>query len=361
MTTLTLGGVTPGRPCKFPVTWIYWWGDGGGSDTFTKCGSGTTMGNLSKPACFTKVYENNTVDTNVGQDVSWGYCPESCKGESPSPSSPYNLAKSKYKHLWKSDLYDLSVYSNSYCHTYDPPMTSKPDQQNRIYFMAQKPPNPDLLYNPSHDIFIHQKGQFWPREDMESFGQADPITVTTTWDIDELELFFSVKDIDKISTEEKPCNEDADYSLSTCLREYAFRKSKCKIELFSGEQDKKNACTKAGFELYIKTLEYLKQADISKIVKVSGCNSKCKTTQYSYEKSMKKVSWQTNGQSEVYIQAKSTMVKYLTEHYSFDFNDLISSVGGNLGLFLGWSFLTLVEALGFIIAFINIGKYLKNR
>ena len=76
---------------------------------------------------------------------------------------------------------------------------------------------------------------------------------------------------------------------------------------------------------------------------------------------MTKVSWQTNGQSEVYIQAKSTMVKYLTEHYSFDFNDLISSVGGNLGLFLGWSFLTLVEALGFIIAFINIGKYLKIR
>ena len=135
MTTLTLGGVTPSRPCKFPVTWIYWWGDGGGSDTFTKCGSGTTMGNLSKPACFTKVYENNTVDSNIGTDVSWGYCPESCKGESPSPSSPYNLAKSKYNHLWKSDLYDLSVYN-------PPAPQARGGLKENIQFFSYRLPKP---------------------------------------------------------------------------------------------------------------------------------------------------------------------------------------------------------------------------
>ena len=78
-------------------------------------------------------------------------------------------------------------------------------------------------------------------------------------------------------------------------------------------------------------------------------------------KNMKKVSWQTNGRSEVFIQAKSSVVNYLSEYYSFDFNDLISSVGGNLGLFLGWSFLTFVEAIGFIVVLINIEKYLKAK
>ena len=240
-------------------------------------------------------------------------------------------------------------------------MTSRPDLLNRIYFSLQRPPNPEMSYIPSHDIFIHQKGQFWPRSDMISFGQPDPVTVSAfILNLDELELFFSVKEIHKISTEENPCKEDTEYSLTTCLREYALRKSKCQIDFLGEEQNRsKDVCTKNGLKLYIKTLDYLKQEDISKIVKDSGCNPKCKTTQYSYEKSMKKVSWQTNGRSEVYIQAKSSVVKYLTEHYSFDFNDLISSVGGNLGLFLGWSFLTLAEALGFIFVLLNVEKYLK--
>ena len=356
--TTTLGGLTPGRPCKFPVTYIYW--SGSGNATFTGCIRPSAMG-TSKPGCFTRVYGNNTVDSNMATDDSWGYCPATCKGESTTSSSPYNLAKSRYKSLWKSDLYDFSLYSNSYCHTYDPPMTSRPDLLNRIYFSLQRPPNPEMSYIPSHDIFIHQKGQFWPRSDMISFGQPDPVTVSAfILNLDELELFFSVKEIHKISTEENPCKEDTEYSLTTCLREYALRKSKCQIDFFGEEQNRsKDVCTKNGLKLYIKTLDYLKQEDISKIVKDSGCNPKCKTTQYSYEKSMKKVSWQTNGRSEVYIQAKSSVVKYLTENYSFDFNDLISSVGGNLGLFLGWSFLTLAEALGFIFVLLNVEKYLK--
>ena len=108
--TTTLGGLTPGRPCKFPVTYIYW--SGSGNATFTGCIRPSAMG-TSKPGCFTRVYGNNTVDSNMATDDSWGYCPATCKGESTTPSSPYNIAKSRYKSLWKSDLYDLSLYSNS--------------------------------------------------------------------------------------------------------------------------------------------------------------------------------------------------------------------------------------------------------
>ena len=63
--------------------------------------------------------------------------------------------------------------------------------------------------------------------------------------------------------------------------------------------------------------------------------------------------------SEVYIQPKSSVVDYSNEYYSFDLNDLISHVGGNLGLFLGWSFLTIVEAFGFLLVLVKVGKYLR--
>ena len=51
------------------------------------------------------------------------------------------------------------------------------------------------------------------------------------------------------------------------------------------------------------------------------------------------------------------MVEYKTEFLSYDDNDVISSVGGNLGLFLGWSCMTIFEALTFIICVMKV----KNR
>ena len=38
----------------------------------------------------------------------------------------------------------------------------------------------------------------------------------------------------------------------------------------------------------------------------------------------------------------------------------MSSVGGNLSLFLGWSLLTFAEALGFLLVIIRMNKYCKN-
>ena len=107
------------------------------------------------------------------------------------------------------------------------------------------------------------------------------------------------------------------------------------------------------------------------IEKDSGCYPKCRTHQYSFEKSLQKINWnrkhgnQIYGnqsyRSEVYIQPKSSVVDYSNEYYIFDKNDLISSVGGNMGLFLGWSFLTFVEAFGFLLVLVNVRKYLKMK
>ena len=103
----------------------------------------------------------------------------------------------------------------------------------------------------------------------------------------------------------------------------------------------------------------LKQEKISKVQKDSGCYPKCKTLHFSYQKSEKIINWKPNWTSEVYIQPKSSVVEYSKEYYSFDLNDLMSSVGGNLGLFLGWSLLTFAEALGFMFVIIRMNKYCK--
>ena len=356
--TTTLGGTSPGRPCFFPITAIGMLPGGGYfNDTYAGCISykfGTFESSL--PSCYTKVNENNTVDLTKGDDP-WGYCPITCKGELPSPSSPYNLAKSNFKTLWKSALYDLNIWSeNGLCHTYDPPLDSPPDISNRIYFMTNKGHQESVL-PPVYEIYIHQKGQFWPRSDMTSFGQPDHVIVQD----EELELSFSVKEINTISKTNNPCILDEEYSFTDCLNKYAIKTSNCSLNFFGENQDDTAFCTKSGLKKYIDILMHLKREIISKIKTETGCMPKCRTIQYSYERNLKKIYWKTNWLSEVFIQPKSSVVEFSDEYYSFDVTDLFSSVGGNLGLILGWSLLSIVEAVRVIVTSVDVGKYLKMK
>ena len=54
------------------------------------------------------------------------------------------------------------------------------------------------------------------------------------------------------------------------------------------------------------------------------------------------------------------MVEKTSEYYSFDTDDLISSVGGYLGLFLGWSFLTLVETFSLFVCILKLKELFKS-
>ena len=61
------------------------------------------------------------------------------------------------------------------------------------------------------------------------------------------------------------------------------------------------------------------------------------------------MTWKTNYSSQVFLEPRSNVVEIASEYYEFDTNDLISSVEGNLGLFLGWSLLSITEALSILI------------
>ena len=69
------------------------------------------------------------------------------KGETPNPSSPYNLAGGASEAVWKSDHYDLRSYENGLCHTYNPPHPSGADFLNRMFFMINKGNFPSINLN----------------------------------------------------------------------------------------------------------------------------------------------------------------------------------------------------------------------
>ena len=296
------------------------------------------------PACLTRT-GNISDDQNHDQD-NFGYCPDNCAGEMPGPSSPYNLATSKHRQFWYSHIYDLSSYENGYCHTFNPPHKSIPGLENRMYFMIN---NITWLYSRTYDLFLHERGQFWPRLDMFSLGQSDPVKLELNSDV---EVIFTLNKISTINSKRRPCIEGNNYSFTECVQNFAVKETKCNIGYFEVNKDQE-LCSRENFFQYFKLLIWIKHSRLSEVIEESGCYPKCKMSQYSFETIHKRSSWTSNWTAEVYIQPKSSIVEFSTEYYTFDGNDLLGNIGGNLGLFLGWSFLTFIEALSFVLCIVR--------
>ena len=327
--TTGLGGRTPGKPCVFPINYF--------GIKHEKC----FIFDTTIPACITKIGPRKEIFSYDQADL-FGYCGSDCNGESLSQDSPYNLAQSKHKDLWVSNFYDLSSYENGYCHTYNPPIKSPPDFTNRLYFMMNNIPSNYKDY----DIFLHEKGQFWPRSDMFTFGQSNAINLDENI---EMEIIFSVKEIFNMNRANRPCEQSPNYSFTKCLQKFAKSETNCQVDLNEFDQDQDQNCTKENFLHYFDLLIQLKQIPISSLIKRSGCLQKCKTIQYPVETRLQKSNWTSNWTAEVYVQPKSNLVEHSTEYLFYDINDLLSSFGGNLGLFLGWSILSVLEGASFIL------------
>ena len=59
-------------------------------------------------------------------------------------------------------------------------------------------------YNKEYDIFLHEKGQFWPRLDMFKFGIQEPIRVMPG---DELEIKFSKTITNHLNKDKRKCQK----------------------------------------------------------------------------------------------------------------------------------------------------------
>ncbi len=78
---------------------------------------------------------------------------------------------------------------------------------------------------------------------------------------------------------------------------------------------------------------------------VTGCLLRCKRMTYSLENVMQPVTYaKVNGTAEVYLYM-SDRVETQEEYRLFGLNAIISSVGGSLGLFLGFSCLNALNIL----------------
>ena len=171
----TVSGSKTGKPCSFPFIYQSIVDRSSSPETndtgsesrttflyFEEC---TSLDDVT-PWCYTRTEVN--LSYILGH---WGYCSPACKGEKAVYESLYNLAmEHKY---WEMGLFDLSSWGSGVCHTYNPPQEVEPGVSGQLYTLlgdSNREKNSVFL---GFNIYLHDKGQFWPGLEMGRIGLSD--------------------------------------------------------------------------------------------------------------------------------------------------------------------------------------------
>ena len=161
-----------------------------------------------QPICLTREYQDG-----VKRDEDWGYCSSECNGQRTDSNSSFNLANMDFKEVWEENFFDLRVFGAGYCYTYNPPEETGTKFENRLFMLLGSNKFGKKLdyYLLGFVVYLHEKGQFWPRLDLNIIGQSKPVHVKT---FKEVIGQFSVSKIENINKADSPCTKTPDYSFT---------------------------------------------------------------------------------------------------------------------------------------------------
>jgi hypothetical protein len=79
-------------------------------------------------------------------------------------------------------------------------------------------------------------------------------------------------------------------------------------------------------------------------MRMSGCAPKCQHLKFVYNPGTEqKIDWQVNFNSSFFLGPKNPSFTQIQEYYQYDYADFVGDFGSYLGLFLGWSFFSILE------------------
>ena len=278
----TVGGSKTGKPCSFPF--IYqsivdqsWENSSTENSNMTKPGETKTtflyfdqctpLDDVT-PWCYTRTEVNLTYILG-----HWGYCHPDCKGEKAVYESKFNLAMEE--NLWEMGLFDLSTWGSGVCHTYNPPRDVEPGVSGQLYTLLG---DREKIFAPMRflgfNIYLHDKGQFWPGLEMGRIGLSDQMFLPKNI---EWEGSFQVRRKTLINKKDNPCSEDPNYSFRDCILTWVAKDAGCHLDWFSPSPSNGSLpCTKReDIGKYNDALTEALQARWLKLQNMTGCIPKC--------------------------------------------------------------------------------------
>ena len=248
----TVGGTDSAKLCSFPSPHYF----------TSPCDRDQT----NKKICYTRMLHNGSRYVSERGEWKWGYCPKGCHGEKANWSSPYNLAGRE--EMWEGGLFDLRSWDVGICHTYHPPQLSDLAPTSRLVLLLGSVADTASNWLDSFQVYLHEKGQFWPREDL--FPMLSVLNGT------EMEASFKISKVRGLGLRQ-PCTMTEEYSLTSCIMDYLFQQTGC---LFRARTNTLSCNRSEDVSRYFNSLVWAKTASVGELYHTTNCLPKCSYTEY---------------------------------------------------------------------------------
>ena len=148
----------------------------------------------------------------------------------------------------------------------------------------------------------------------------------------------------KLNLDRSPCEEDPSYSFATCTKEKLSEKIGCRLPWDRwSKQDRKVCNSTTEFEQFEQIYAKLNLAESDEIEKIVGCKKPCNYNEFKFVFSNPET---LPGQpNAVAFWAASSKTFTEEEVLLYPLTSFIAEFGGALGLFLGFSFMTIWQEI----------------
>ena len=138
----------------------------------------------------------------------------------------------------------------------------------------------------------------------------------------------------------KPCSKNTSFSFTKCMQKFVKQKSGCDIDLLSDTDDK---CTTNAFVQYASILGITVNSSLTNLISLSRCLPKCIIWKFDVVSEKKtNIDWLVEYNSSFYLNLQAPKYLNIEEQFEYSMLNFTSDFGSFLGLFLGWSCLSII-------------------
>ena len=195
-----------------------------------------------------------------------------------------------------------------------------------------------------YEFWLHDEHFFIPNRN--PFGPPSQRwkVNTKTFNHDGLYHRITLTKQKKLNLVQRPCEEDPTYSFVSCTKEQLSQRIGCRLPWDRwSEQDRKICNSGTEFKTFEQTYNFLYEAESYEIEDLVGCKKPCTYNEFRFVHSSAEVMPAIRNSVGFWAASRKTQIE--EEVLLYPFTSLVAEFGGALGLFLGFSFMTIWQEI----------------